>query len=226
MYKEFKAYVAEKRTDGSDILRMLIPSGLDEIQVDRFAVDGVFSGEIRIDDGRTISGRQRRKIYAMFADIALYSGYRPREIEELKDELKLQYMGKTGVEDFSLSDTDMTNARLFINFLIDLAFEYDIPLMDLVLNRTEDVNATLYASIMHKKCIICGQKGELHHEDAVGMGRRRKEIIHMGMSVICLCRKHHTEAHMTGKKTFNEKYIVYGIEANREICKAWKLKYE
>lgn len=36
--------------------------------------------EIRLDDGRTISADQRRKIFAIIRDIALWSGHEPEEL--------------------------------------------------------------------------------------------------------------------------------------------------
>ena len=140
--------------------------------------------------------------------------------------MKYWYIAYTGGEEFSLSNCSVTTARLFINFLIEFAFEHHIPLTDLVLNRTDDISAALYAALMHKRCIVCGKKSELHHEDAVGMGRKRKEIIHLGMRVISLCAKHHIEAHKIGKLTFNDKHHVYGIAANEQICRVWNLRHK
>jgi hypothetical protein len=70
---------------------------------------------------------------------------------------------------------------------------------------------------------VCGENAEIHHEDVVGMGRNRKTINHLGMRVIALCRVHHTEAHSSGKTPFNERYHVYGIEADVPICEKWGL---
>jgi len=220
MHKEIQAILLEEKPQGT-VLRVLVPSRLDDIDLDRFAGDGIIKGEIRIDDGRRISSDQRRKTYATLKDISIYSGHEPEEIKEI---MKYDYIAETGADYFSLSDCSVITARLFINHLIEFAFKHNIPLMDLVLNRTDDISATIYASIIHKCCIICGGKGELHHVDAVGMGRKRKEIIHQGMEVLCLCRKHHTEAHAIGHGSFNEKYVVYGLEADERICKVWNLK--
>jgi hypothetical protein len=79
--------------------------------------------------------------------------------------------------------------------------------------------------LVNKKCCVCGLKADLHHVDHVGTGRDRDEIIHEGMKVLPLCREHHREAHTNGQKTFEEKWhITDGIEADKTICRIYKLK--
>jgi len=179
--------------------------------------------ETRLDDGRTISADQRKKIYATLRDVSVYTGH---EIEELKNYFKAEYIIRTGAEWFSLSDVDMTTANEFLNLLIDFCIEWDIPCNGSLLERSPDVSRYLYACLANKRCAICGGKAELHHVDAVGMGRNRKEILHYGMRAMALCRKHHTEAHTIGKLTFEERYHVYGIKLDHYLCKILKLKDE
>lgn len=177
--------------------------------------------EIRLDDGRTISAGQRKKIYALFRDISLWSGHEPEEVKAL---MKYEYISKTGAGYFSLSDTDMTTAREFLEFLIEFCVEQDIPTRDSLLSVTPDISRYLYCCLLHKKCCISGKKAELHHVDAVGMGRNRKDIIHAGYRVMPLNRIYHTEAHTIGQKTFEDKYKVYGIKLTDELCGIWKVK--
>jgi len=220
MHKQVKAVIQEEKPNGT-LLRVLVPSRLNDVDLERFAKDGIIRGELRIDDGRTITSDQRKKAYATMADIATHTGHMP---EELKEIMKYWYISKTGAEYFSLSNCSVTTARLFINYLIDFALEWHIPLLDSLVSRTDDITAAIYSSLMHKRCVICGADGELHHTTAVGMGFDREKIVHLGMSVMCLCRKHHTECHTVGQERFNERYMVYGIEATEEICKVYKLK--
>lgn len=177
--------------------------------------------EIRLDDGRTISADQRKKIYALFRDISLWSGHEPDEVKAL---LKYEYIARTGAEYFSLSDTDMTTAREFLEFLIEFCISEDIPTKDSLINVTPDISRYIYCCLLHKKCCISGKKAELHHVDAVGMGRNRKDIIHAGYRVMPLSRIYHTEAHTIGQKTFEDKYKVYGIKLTDELCGIWKVK--
>lgn len=177
--------------------------------------------EIRLDDGRRISADQRKKIYALFRDISLWSGHEPDEVKAL---LKYEYIARTGAEYFSLSDTDMTTAREFLEFLIEFCISEDIPTKDSLINVTPDISRYIYCCLLHKKCCISGKKAELHHVDAVGMGRNRKDIIHAGYRVMPLSRIYHTEAHTIGQKTFEDKYKVYGIKLTDELCDIWHIK--
>ena len=101
---------------------------------------------------------------------------------------------------------------------------WGIPTKDSLLDRAPDVARYIYKCALNKRCCISGKKAELHHLDAVGMGRNRKDIIHLGMEVIPLSASLHKEAHTIGKKSFCEKYHVFGVRADEEICKTYKLK--
>lgn len=164
--------------------------------------------EIRFDDGRTISAEQRRKVYATIRDIAEYTGDLP---EALKETLKYYHMERTGEPHFSLSDCSMDTAREFINTIMDLVLEWGIPLSEAGIERTDDIGKYLYFCIKHKKCAICGKTGEIHHEDAIGMGNDRTQIDDSEYRKICLCREHHSIAHQMGVPRFQKMYKVYGI---------------
>ena len=45
----------------------------------------------------------------------------------------------------------------------------------------DDIDDYVLACLTQKKCVICGKPADLHHCEAVGMGRNRKEIIHEGI---------------------------------------------
>lgn len=177
--------------------------------------------EIKLNDGRTISAQQRKKIYATMRDISLFTGHEPDFVKEI---MKYEYIASTGADYFSLSNVDMTTANEFLSFLIEFCLEWDIPTLDNLLERSPDVARYIYACLIHKKCCICGQKTELHHVDAVGMGRNRKEIIHIGMRALPLCTQHHRELHTIGNNEFCEKYHIFGIKIDEEIAKIYKLK--
>lgn len=177
--------------------------------------------EICLDDGRTISADQRRKIYATLRDISLWSGHAPEYLKEL---MKYGYIGQTGREYFSLSDCDMTTAREYLSFLIDFCLEWDIPCADSLLERSPDIGAYVYSCLVHRRCAVCGGKAELHHVDRVGLGRDRREITHIGMRALPLCRVHHGEAHSLGEESFEGKYHLFGIKLDPDLAKVWKLK--
>ena len=177
--------------------------------------------EIRLNDGRRISLDQRKKIYATFNDIALYTGYVGDEVKAI---MKYEFISRTGCNYFSLSDVDMTTAKEFLQFLIEWCIENDVPTKDSLAERSPDIARYIYVCLINKKCCVTGEKAELHHEDAVGIGRNRKEIIHEGMKVLPLSRKMHTECHTIGQKAFNDKYHVFGVKADKEICRIYGLK--
>lgn len=181
----------------------------------------ITEAEVRLDDGRTISADQRKKIYATLRDVSLYTGH---ATEYLKDFFKAEYVAETGGDWFSLSNVDMTTANTFLELLIEHCIRWDIPCQGNMIERSPDVSRYLYACLIHKKCALCGGKAELHHVDAVGAGRNRKEILHLGMRALPLCRNHHIEIHNIGRDTFCEKYHVYGIKLDDGLCGIWKLK--
>lgn len=166
------------------------------------------NAEMRFDDGRHISAEQRKKVYATIRDIADYTGYLP---EEQKEWLKYLHISNTGCDYFSLSNCTMDTAREFINTILEYALENGVPLSEEAINRTDDIGRYLYFCIKNKKCAVCGKPGEIHHEDAIGMGNDRKKVDDSNHKKICLCRLHHTMAHQLGVIRFTEMYKVYGI---------------
>lgn len=192
-------------TPKGTLLHITIPNkNISEILIDK----RIKKAEMRFDDGRTISAEQRKKAYATIRDIADYTGYLP---EEQKEWLKVLYIIKTGRKNISLSDCSMDEAREFINVILEHAIENGVELREEGINRTDDIGKYLYFCIKHRKCAICGRDGEMHHEDAIGMGNDRKTMDDSKHKKICLCRKHHTIAHQMGVEKFQNNYKVYGI---------------
>ena len=63
---------------------------------------------VRFDDGRTITAEQRKKAYAVLADITGYTGNMPEQEKELQ---KYFYIERYGAPYFSLSDCTVSTAR-------------------------------------------------------------------------------------------------------------------
>ncbi|MCI8950058.1 MAG: hypothetical protein HFG49_08455 [Lachnospiraceae bacterium] len=165
--------------------------------------------EIGIEDGRRITPAQRRKVYATLNDIAQHTGYTP---EAAKQVMKVEHMLRVKcTEMFSLSDCSISTAKEFINTLMDYALREGIILTDLALERTDDIDTYLYQCLKYRRCCICGKAADLHHVDAVGMGRDRTSIDDSMMLKAALCREHHTIAHQKGWSRFSAQYKVYGI---------------
>lgn len=177
--------------------------------------------ELRLDDGRTISAEQRKKIFALIRDIAIWNGDDPETIRQF---LTLDFVIKNGRESlFSLSNVDMTTARDFITYLIDFCFKWNVPTKDTTLNYTDDIGRYLYTCLEHRKCAICNKPAEVHHVNRIGMGRDREKIVHVGLNAIALCREHHDMAHCNEKKLFDY-YHVYGIKLDEYLCKKLNLR--
>lgn len=176
-----------------------------------FKENGANRGEIRIDDGRTITSEQRKKAYATIKDIADFLGYMPEEAKEL---LKYEHIARKGSQYISLSNCTVEEAREFINSLIEFALDFGIPLSEAALQRTDDLDRYLWYCLKTRKCSICGKKGEVHHWKAVGMGNDRKKIDDSNYPKICLCRSHHMICHNRGNEAFSKMYHCYGIIYN------------
>lgn len=156
----------------------------------------------------SISEEQRKKIYALFRDIADYIG---DSIDSVKIEMKRRFCQESQYEDFSLSNCGRELAGEFIEWLIEFCFQNGIRLSEHPKEGFEDIERYLALCLRQRICCICGKPADIHHVDAVGMGRNRTKVDDSQYRKIALCREHHTEAHQIGWKKFAEKYHVFGI---------------
>ena len=175
-------------------------------------------------DKRRISAKQRRKAYVLISYIAAWWGYAP--VEAMKEMLKLMFVGEAETlrRSFSLSDCDMTTARLFITYLIDFCLLHGVDVGEPLYALAEDIPRYVWACLMNKRCAVCGRHADLHHFDVVGMGRDRTEICHIGMRALPLCREHHTEIHAVGQEGFLKRYILEPVKIDERIAKVYRLK--
>lgn len=205
--------------------------GIITIQADypntkRFVRERPQKVRIELVDSRDLSDKQRRMCYALIAAIADWSG---TERPLMKEQLKLDFIQSNidRIADglFSLSNAPMSLVRAFQKHLIELILAYDVPVKKPLYEYVDDIEEYVYLCLVRKKCAVCGRIAELHHVDAIGMGRDRREIVHEGMRVMSLCRQHHMEAHQMGVKDFMAKYHFNGgVPADKTICKIYKLK--
>ena len=174
-------------------------------------------GGIQLDDGRRISAKQRKLIYALFKDISLYTGY---EVEELKELLKIDFMIDKDRDYFGLSDVEIEVATEFIEYILEFMFAFDVPINKKVVVLAREVNNFLYLCLIHRKCAVCGYHADIHHhENLVGMGMDRAKHNHEDSRYIALCRVHHNECHNIGHKTFEDKYKIIAIKLNEVAIK-------
>ena len=160
--------------------------------------------EFEILDGKKITPKQRRKIFALLNDIEMHTGT-PREDMRSMFQDFLQYMN--GYSEISLSDCSRKIASELIELIIMWVFQNDIPLNYKTSDLLKNDRTFLYMCVIKRTCCICGKTGaDIAHRHAVGAGRNRNEIDHYGNQVLALCRSHHKQQHDIGIQSFNEMY--------------------
>ncbi len=183
-----------------------------------------------LHDGRKHSRDQHGKVFALIGEIAMWAGYKASETSEVNADMKRDFLMKrfdelsaAAIKSFSMSDGDVTTVSLYITHLIDFILEHNIPTKRPLTEMCEDIQAAVYSAMMHKRCIVCGRRADLHHVDRVGMGGNRKEICHIGMRALPLCREHHNEAHQHGDAALMDKYHLENVVIDEKIAKKYRL---
>ena len=196
-------------------------SGYIPAKLDLRGLGNLTTGDLLLNDYRMISRQQQKKIYAMIGDISDYTGH---HVEFLKSYLKCEYIKMYGGEWFSLGYVDMTTAKKFIEFILHICFEWEVPLKLNTVDLTRDVNNYLYLCLKYRKCAVCGCHADIHHhENLVGMGMDRAKHNHIDSRFIALCRVHHNECHNIGHKTFEDKYKITAIKLNEVAIKELRI---
>ena len=203
--------------------------GIVYVKTSRPAVDHLSDDVIVCwQDSRARTAEQNRKAWALMSEIAAFQG---EEKETVYREQSLEFTTKNlevlqGTL-FHLSTATVSEARAFITMLVEIIIEYGIPTKEPLYTLCEDIERYVYACLINKKCCICGKKADIHHCEGshVGMGRNRKEMIHLGALLMPLCREHHNECHNIGQTDFDLKYHVKGVIADQKICQKVGLKY-
>ena len=193
-------------------------------------------------DRRTISPEQRRKAWALIGEISAWAGYLTAADKDMVNaNMKINFLvqraqqlttaaiEQIGASQFSLSDVDMTTARLYITFLIDFCIENGVPSKQPLWKLADDIEAYVYHCSVNQVCAVCRRKAGIHHVNAVGMGRNRDTINHLGMLHLPLCwgvGGHHQEIEQIGDQRFMEKYHLVAIPIDERIAKIHKLHKE
>lgn len=186
--------------------------------------------EVRVElaDGRSRTPEQLRKAWAIMSDIAIWQSGDKRDAKEdvykpLAAKFSADVQQSLSKQLFHLSTADVTTAREFISFLIEICLEYDIPMSRPLGELSDDIDRYVYACAVHRKCAVCGQRAEIHHVDIIGMGGDRKHMDHRGMRALPLCRKHHMEAHDKGTDTMMAAWHLVPLVIDDEIVKIYRL---
>lgn len=184
-----------------------------------------------LHDGRKHSRDQHGKVFALIGEIAMWAGYRASDSSEVNADMKRDFLLKrfddlsaAAIKSFSMSDGDVTTVSLYISHLIDFILEHNIPTKRPLTEMCEDIQQAVYSALIHKRCIVCGGKAELHHVDRIGMGNNRNQVHHIGRKALPLCRTHHQEIDHRGDRAFCELYHVEPVEIDKKISQIYRLR--
>ena len=185
--------------------------------------------EVRVwwPDRDEITPDQRKKIFAINNEIAAWSTHDP---EYTRKSLTADFL-RANIERLQMSslslaisgNCDKGTASLFIDFLINFCLENEVPTSRSLQEYADDLERYTYAALLHKRCLICGRKADLHHVDAVGMGFNRQDKPQLGALVMPLCLEHHTEYHSIGRTAFEEKYHTKPVQMDKRIAAKYRI---
>lgn len=222
------AEVLARRTNAFGQTEMIIrmDASIPEYLFDRLVdANGDLFGEFRLFDSRVITAPQRKFINALCRDIARYTG---DTIDQVREHRKLEFIHDKGLPYFSTSELakncSVSLASQFISYIVDFCLDNDIALTEAPSRYLDDIKPYLIKCLWIRKCVICGKDAEVHHVDAIGMGRNRKKVDHSKHNMMALCWKHHRELHNGGQETFMIRNHVVGVLMNEEQYK--KLNYK
>ncbi len=159
---------------------------------------------VEIQDGKRITVKQRKKIFALVNDIEAHTGQPRQYMREMFIDFITFLNGYS--KRFSLSDCTRKQAGELIDVILEWVFVNDIPLNYKTSDLMKQDQTFLYLATVHRKCVICGKHAELAHYHAVGRGRNRRKIDHTDNKVLALCHEHHKMQHDMGMDSFNTKY--------------------
>ena len=205
-----------------------LPDG--RVLIATYLPDGADTDEVRViwQDRDEITADQRKKIFAINGEIAQWSAHDP---EYTRKNLTADFL-RANIERLQMSalslaisgNCDKGTASMFIEFLINFCLENDVPTSQPLREYADDLEKFTYSALLHKRCLICGRKADLHHVDAVGMGYNRQTKPQIGALVMPLCREHHSEWHTIGRTAFEERYHAVPVRMDKRIANKYGYK--
>lgn len=188
-------------------------------QVDEAYLDG--GGElgvtVTITDDRFMSSQQRNFIFALCREVSYETGI---DLNQFRASMMSVFNSLYSKELSSLTQYSMTDANRLIEIIIIFMIDKEIAISyDLIKNEDFKFSQShVYQMCLKRICNVCGKRAELHHTNkAVGMGRNRQKISHIGMEILPLCREHHNEAHTIGDKAFLERYHLEPVIIDKTL---------
>lgn len=158
--------------------------------------------DVDVIDPYKITGKQRRKVFAMIRDIFDHYG---QPVDYLRYMFQKQLEFLKGYKPISLSNCSRRQASELIELILDFIFTNNVPMNKATSDLMSNDKYFLYKSTINRTCVICGSpNSDLAHYQAVGRGRNRNKINHYRNKVLALCRKHHNQQHDMGMNSFNK----------------------
>jgi hypothetical protein len=186
--------------------------------------EGADGTDVRLlwQDQDEITADQRKKIFAIVAEIAQWSAHDP---EYVRKNLTADFL-RANIEQLQLSalslaisgNCDKGTASLFIDYLISFCLENAVPTSRPLQEYADDLEKYTYTALLHKRCLICGKKADLHHVSQIGAGYSRETKPQLGALVMPLCRVHHTEYHSIGRTAFENRYHAVPVPMDKRIA--------
>lgn len=201
-----------------DLLTVKLHSELDVESLETNAYGGRFFAYLEPVLKDTTTDLQRKHYWALIGDISEYTGDPKWQIVLRMKYLYMLVNDKKKEPSMARNAMKSSDARLLIQTIIDYALEHDIPLKKDYLSQMEEKQ--LFAMTMKRKCWLCGKHADIHHVDSLGAGRNRDTYQHHDKhQYMALCREHHQLVHQMGKRTFEQKYHVKGIQLSQANLK-------
>ena len=209
-------------TEATAKYRDTLPNG--NILLEVTLPEGAYAEEARVlfRDRDMVSSDQRQKIFAICGEIAVWSGEDKERVRKvLTADFLREKIERIQMSSLSLAvggNCDKGLASLFIDYLINFCLENEVPTSRPLQEYADDLEKYTYTALLHKRCVVCGKKADLHHVDQVGMGYSRQTKPQLGALVMPLCRVHHGEYHSIGRTAFEEKYHAVPVPMNEKIA--------
>lgn len=208
-----------KKIQGKNIV-VELEENADVLKIGKYVQNKAPYVDLRVNDNRTITIQQRAKFFALINDLCQYTGDVP---EYWKDFFKMQVKETFDLQELSLSDCSVTDGNRLILAVLNFLFEWDIPFKTKTWDSLPDEFPKQMLCLKNKRCVLCGKPADIAHFRAVGAGRNRNKISHVGNYIMMLCRSHHIEQHKIGVKSFINLYHIKPIKVTPEIAKRLKL---
>ena len=171
---------------------------------------------LHLVDKRMITPEQRKFIFALCNEVSYYTG---DDVEYIRMLMQQYNANIRNYEVKSLGSCSITYANELIDTIITFMLEQEIPMAKQVLKKNEYsfTQRQVYTMSLKRICVMCGRRADLHHVDAIGMGRNRQKVSHIGKRMLPLCREHHNEIHQIGDEKYMEAYHLEPIIIDKKM---------